>query len=58
MAVALAVLHPCEGQQQPVTIFLAIGKLTIDEFAILLDGTFLNLLFAGKEAIDNIGVGI
>ena len=58
VTVALTILHPCEGQQEAVAVLLTVGELAIDELAILLDGTFLNLLLASKETIYNIGVGI
>ena len=58
VTVAHTILHPCEGQQQAVAVLLTVGELAIDELAILLDGTFLNLLLASKETIYNIGVGI
>ena len=58
VAIALTILNPCVGQQQSTAILFTIGKLAIDEFAILLDGTTLQQFLANKEAIDNIQVGV
>ena len=56
MGIALAILYPGEVQGNAITIFLFIGKLTVDEFVGLVHGTRLYQPVGGKDAIDNMDI--
>ena len=55
---ALAVLDPCIGQQQAITVFFLIGKLPVNQFTVLLDATTFQQLFARIDRIDDMQVRI
>ena len=56
VAIYLAVLDPCKGEQQAVAVLLAVGELTVPEGIRLVEGSALYHLVAGKDAIDGVYV--
>ena len=58
MAIAHTVLHPCEGDEQAIAVGFLIGQLAVNQLPTLLDGTALQLLFTGKDTIDDMEVGV
>ena len=56
MGIETSVLHPGEGQQQTVPIFLLIGQLQVNELVALLKRALLNDLAACEDAIDDMHI--
>ena len=57
MGIALALLHPCKGEQQTVLILILISELAVDQLVASVDRPALNDLLTGKYAIDDMHVG-
>ena len=51
MGIAMSLLHPSEGVQQAVAIFLFIGGLDIQQLMALIDEALLDDLFSSKDTI-------
>ena len=56
VGVALAVLHPGEGQQQAVVIRLIVGELQVQKLVVPVDSTTLDHLIAGEDTIDDMHI--
>ena len=56
MGIALALLHPGIGEQEPVLVFILISKLAVNQLVAAFNSTTLNHLFTGKDAIDDVHI--
>ncbi len=56
VGVALAVLHPGEGQQQAVVIRLIVSELQVQELVVPIHSTTLDHLIAGEDTIDDMHI--
>ena len=56
MTIGLAILHPSEGEQQSVTIFLAVSQFPVPKGIRLINGTILNHLIAGEDRIVHVHI--
>ena len=52
--IAMPVLHPGEGQQQAVAVFLLVGDLHVQQAVALIAGASLNDLVTCEDTIDNV----
>ena len=56
MRIALAILHPCEIEQQSVAIALFIGNLQVQQLVALIYCTSLDHLITSEDAIDDVDI--
>ena len=56
VGVALALLHPGEGQQQAVAVLLLVGQLAVDELVCAVNGATLDDALAADDAVDDVDI--
>ena len=56
MRIALAILHPCEVEQQSVAIALFVGNLQVQQLVALIYCTSLDHLITSEDAIDDVDI--